>query len=85
MKTHKTPEPLETLRRRKPMTQHELAMAVGFSVVTIRNIESGRAGDNLRPSTMRALATFFDREPCDITEFLPSLRLREGEHCEDGD
>jgi DNA-binding XRE family transcriptional regulator len=82
---HKNPEPLGTLRARKPMTQEELAEAIGdISVVTIRKIETGRCR-GLRPRTMRTVASFFDRYPCDITEFRPFLALEDGAHCEDGD
>lgn len=85
MDSHKTPESLETLRRRKPMTQEELAADMGdVSVVTLRKIETGRAR-GLRPQTMRRIAAYFDRQPCDISEFRPFLALSEDEHCEDGD
>ena len=67
------------------MTQEELASAIGtVSVVTIRKIENGKCR-GLRPQTMRTVAAFFDRYPCDIQEFRPFLALQDGAHCEDGD
>lgn len=70
---------------RKPMTQQELADAIGdVSVVTLRKIETGRCRA-LRPRTMRLIAGYFDRHPCDITEFRPFLALEDGAHCEDSD
>ena len=64
---------LEALRRRKPLTQRELAQAAGVSEATIRAIENGQHTGRLRPRTMRALAQVLGVRPIDVVEFRSSL------------
>ncbi|MBI4491921.1 MAG: helix-turn-helix domain-containing protein [Chloroflexi bacterium] len=64
---------LEELRRKKPMTQRELADAAGVSENTIWLIENRRHG-KLRPRVMRAIASALGVGPSDVDEFLPSLQ-----------
>lgn len=63
---------LEELRRRRPLTQAELAEASLVSEATIRAIENGYAR-RLRPKTMRAIAAALEVAPADIDEFRESL------------
>ncbi len=64
---------LEALRRRRPLTQRELAHQAGVSEATIRAIENGQHLGRLRPRTMRAIAQALGVEPIDIAEFRASL------------
>jgi transcriptional regulator with XRE-family HTH domain len=66
--------PLETVRRRKPMTQRELAEAAGVSESTIRAIEAGRSR-RIHPRVMRAIAGALGVEPAAVAEFRPALGL----------
>jgi transcriptional regulator with XRE-family HTH domain len=68
---------LSELRRRKPLTQAELATLTHVSEATIRAIENGYAGRfrGLHPRTMRAIAAALEVEPDDVEEFRSSLGL----------
>jgi transcriptional regulator with XRE-family HTH domain len=61
---------LAFLRRRKKLTQHELAAASGVSQGTIARIESGdRKGERVRFSTQRKLAAALGVDPDVVDEF----------------
>jgi transcriptional regulator with XRE-family HTH domain len=53
---------LQQTRKRKVLSQEELAAAAGVPVVTISRIENGHAA-NPRPSTVRKLAAALGVEP----------------------
>jgi DNA-binding XRE family transcriptional regulator len=60
-------------RRRKFMTQDELAAASGVTRDTIWRIENGKY-ERLRMKTMKALAHALQVEPDDIREFAAEVR-----------
>jgi len=70
---------LEALRRRKPLTQRELAQEAGVSEATIRAIENGQHIGRVRPRTMRAIAQVLQVQPVEIDEFRPSLGVSDEE------
>lgn len=53
---------LSQARKRKVLSQEELAEAAGVPVVTISRIENGHTGEP-RPSTVRKLATALEVDP----------------------
>jgi transcriptional regulator with XRE-family HTH domain len=59
---------LEILRRRRLLTQAELAKAAGVGVSTIYLIENGKR-HSLRPRVMRAIARTLEVDPFEIDEF----------------
>lgn len=59
---------LEILRRRRLLTQAELAKAAGVGVSTIYLIENGKRR-SLRPRVMRAIAQALEVDPLEIDEF----------------
>lgn len=54
---------LEEARRRKVLTQSELATLAGVSIVTVNRIENGVGEGNPRPATVRRLAKALDVDP----------------------
>lgn len=65
---------MELLRRRRMLTQHELAAESGVSQGTIARIESG-ARVGVRFKTMKALADALGVQPAEVDEFRPRLGL----------
>jgi DNA-binding XRE family transcriptional regulator len=59
--------PLETVRRRKLLSQRDLAKAAGVAPSTIYMIEAGKTRPRL--SIMRAICRTLDVPPEDIDEF----------------
>lgn len=54
---------LETARRRKLLTQAELAQRAGVSLITITRIENQKGAGNPRPDTVRRLAKALEVDP----------------------
>ena len=54
---------LEAARRRRIMTQAELAQAAGVALITVTRLENDRGGGNPRPDTVRRLAKALDVDP----------------------
>jgi transcriptional regulator with XRE-family HTH domain len=67
------PDRLRYERRRRFMTQEELAEAAGFTPSTISRIESGNAEPRL--STIKRLAAALGIDPADLIED-PSRKTR---------
>lgn len=66
--------PLRVHRKRKLLTQAELARAAGTSVSTVFNIEHrGMVGYYPHPSTIRAISAVLGVEPTQISEFRTDL------------
>ncbi|MGH2367923.1 MAG: helix-turn-helix transcriptional regulator [Chloroflexota bacterium] len=69
---------LEELRRRRALSQEELAQRAGVSTRTIYNIERAGAGGTAyspRGKVMRGVAAVFGVEPEAIDEFRAALGL----------
>jgi DNA-binding XRE family transcriptional regulator len=64
--------PLATLRRRKLLTQADLAKAAGVGESTIRTIESG-SNRHPRIKVMRAICDALDVQPVEIDEFQAAI------------
>ena len=65
---------LEAARRRRVMTQAELAQAAGVALVTVTRLENDVGSGNPRPGTIRRLAEVLNVDPAwllfgdDVTE-----------------
>jgi transcriptional regulator with XRE-family HTH domain len=66
-------EALRRLRKRKGLTQQELAKHAGVSQYTITEIETGRRDP--RPSTLRKLANALDVEVADLFQEPRQVKL----------
>ena len=71
-------EALKELRRRKGLSQKDLAEVSGIGQDTISGIESGR--HEARPSTLRKLAEALDVEVADFFPKSPAPQSRGGKH-----
>ena len=56
-------ERLETMRRRRVLTQADLARMAGISLITVTRLENATEDGNPRPETIRRLAKALDVEP----------------------
>jgi transcriptional regulator with XRE-family HTH domain len=65
---------LEDLRRRRAMSQFDLASAAGVSISTIYKLEHGRA-ERVRPKSARAIAEALGVTPEEVDELRPTLGL----------
>jgi transcriptional regulator with XRE-family HTH domain len=65
---------LEPLRRRRGMSQFDLAAAAGVSISTIYKLEHGRA-ERVRPKNARLIAEALGVAPEEIDELRPTLGL----------
>ncbi len=54
---------LEASRRRRVMTQAELAQAAGVALITVTRLENESGTGNPRPETVRRLARALDVDP----------------------
>jgi transcriptional regulator with XRE-family HTH domain len=54
---------LEDARRRKVLTQAELAQQAGVSLITVTRLENDSGTGSPRPNTVRRLAKALDVEP----------------------
>jgi transcriptional regulator with XRE-family HTH domain len=54
---------LEAVRRRKVMTQAELAHDAGVSLITVTRLENDSGGGNPRPLTVRRIAETLGVDP----------------------
>ncbi len=54
---------LEAVRRRRVMTQAELAQAAGLSLITVTRLENDSGGGNPRPMTVRRIAEALGVDP----------------------
>jgi DNA-binding XRE family transcriptional regulator len=68
---------LEAIRRRKLLTQAELAAKAGVASSTVYLIESGKSKHKPRMSVMRKLAEALSVEHTDVDEFRAALDLGE--------
>jgi transcriptional regulator with XRE-family HTH domain len=65
---------LEQLRRRRGMSQFDLAATAGVSISTIYKLEHGRA-ERVRPKNARLIAEALSVAPEDVDELRPTLGL----------
>lgn len=54
---------LENIRRRRVMTQAELATAAGVALITVTRLENDAGSGNPRPDTVRRLARALGVDP----------------------
>lgn len=54
---------LEAARRRRVMTQAEVAQAAGLSLITVTRLENDSGGGNPRPLTIRRVAEAVGVDP----------------------
>ncbi len=54
---------LEATRRRRVLTQAELAQAAGVALITVTRLENNAGSSSPRPETVRRLAKALDVDP----------------------